>query len=570
MSLQKKLVNITKSAQKLLDTGQIMEKSSLLELKEDIDDTKYPSQLTKDTSISMRESLQKNKKKTLSDKSNISGGNILITKLSKILEADLISKDKASEQYWNSYSKEISKKLLFPHQIDLAALEQENFSVGFSSTSEPSLRYLKTRTTQILSKNSPKTYWKLLQSSQPDITGEESIKITRKVRIYPNKEQKELFAKCFGAHRYFYNKALDKFKENNSIENIKERNRANTFFSLRNAVLIKERDLTETNIWMKDVPYDSRQLAVKCFVSARNAALANFKAGNITQFKMKYRSKKKNNDVFYVDSNALKNSHIFQRRLKSDSFIKAKKDKEFLKKSDGDFSIIREKDNKYYVCICVLSKEKKLKEYKNICALDPGVRTFQTLYSQKSVGEFGYSTSKKLCNLYRREDRIKSIIAKNKLSWKVRYKLKKRCAELRTKAKRIVDDLHWRTADTLTKLYQVILLPVFNTKKMANKQNRKLSKMSTRLLLGLSHYSFQQKLIYKAKQRGRQVILCKEHYTSKCCGRCGSLNEKLGSKKIFECSKCGLVADRDIHAARNILIRNLTCYELGSSGVCNS
>jgi putative transposase len=393
--------------------------------------------------------------------------------------------------------------------------------------------------------------------------------VTRKIRIYPNEEQKVLFNKCFGSHRYFYNKAIDKLKENALIENIKERNKANTFFSVRDAVIISDKDLTEENMWMKEVPHDTRQLAVKCLISARKAAISNKKAGNIDKFIMRYRAKGKCNDVFYITKKALIDGSLFKRRLGKKASLKAKKDSKLLLNSVGDFPITREKDGKYYACICINSKDKKRKQRTNICALDPGVRTFQTLFSQKVAGEFGYNTSKKLYSIYRREDRIKSVLAKNKLTSKCKYKLKKRCAELRTKAKCIVNDLHWRTANFLTRNYQVILLPIFNSKQMANRKNRKIGKTSTRLLLGLSHYAFQQKLIYKAKQRGRNVILCKEHFTTKCCGKCGVLNNTIGNKKIFECSNCGLVADRDIHAARNILIRGLTNYSSSLSDVCD-
>jgi transposase len=92
------------------------------------------------------------------------------------------------------------------------------------------------------------------------------------------------------------------------------------------------------------------------------------------------------------------------------------------------------------------------------------------------------------------------------------------------------------------------------------KIGRPISNTTTRLLLGLRHYDFQQKLLYKAKQLGRNVILCKEHYTSKCCGVCGKLNNKLGGKKIFHYSNCNTTMDRDIHAARNILLRAWTIY----------
>jgi len=340
------------------------------------------------------------------------------------------------------------------------------------------------------------------------------------------------------------------------------------------------------NLWMSEIPYDTRQLAVKVFIAAKDAALSNLKNNNIKQFKMQFLSKKTSTNVFYVNKKALINGHIFKQKLSEKinkktvyhSLLKSKKDYEVIEQSVGDFPITQEKDGQYYICVVINPVDKILEHSNSICALDPGVRTFQTMYSENSAGEFGYNTSKTLFNLYRREDKLKSIVAKNiytnnkhvkkKLNnSKKKYKLNKRCALLRTKIKHIVLDLHWKTADYLTNTFQVILLPVFNSKQMANKNKRKLSKTSTRLMLGLSHYEFQQKLIYKAKQRGRQVIICKEHYTSKCCGRCGTLNEKLGSKKIFHCNACELTMDRDVHAARNVLIRGLTIYSDSLSGM---
>jgi putative transposase len=281
----------------------------------------------------------------------------------------------------------------------------------------------------------------------------------------------------------------------------------------------------------------------------------------IKKFELKYRSKHRNNNIFYCAKKALINGAIFSHRLKNNKKLTMKRsDIKFLNQNDGIFSIKQEKDGKYYICLSITEKIKYLTQKDNICALDPGVRTFQTMFSQESIGEFGFNTSKKLYSLYKREDRLKSIISKENIKQSLKTKLHKQCAKLRTKAQHIVNDLHWKTCDFLTKNYQTILLPIFNSKQMANKNRRKLSKTSTRLLLGLSHYQFQQKLLFKAKMRGRNVILCKEHYTSKCCGKCGILNEKLGSKKIFECANCNLVMDRDIHAARNILIRALSIY----------
>jgi transposase len=59
-----------------------------------------------------------------------------------------------------------------------------------------------------------------------------------------------------------------------------------------------------------------------------------------------------------------------------------------------------------------------------------------------------------------------------------------------------------------------------------------------------------------------QVIECYEDYTSKTCGQCGVLNQKLGGHKVFNCPEegCDYIADRDISAARNILLRYLTRF----------
>src|SRR5690606_28489903 len=74
------------------------------------------------------------------------------------------------------------------------------------------------------------------------------------------------------------------------------------------------------------------------------------------------------------------------------------------------------------------------------------------------------------------------------------------------------------------------------------------------------------------KRKGFQTLLervyqgtvqeaCDEHFTSKTCGNCGFLNFTLGQKKIFSCPQCSIEMDRDVNAARNILLRFLTLNE---------
>ena len=60
-------------------------------------------------------------------------------------------------------------------------------------------------------------------------------------------------------------------------------------------------------------------------------------------------------------------------------------------------------------------------------------------------------------------------------------------------------------------------------------------------------------LKYKAENAGRMVIAVNPHNTSQICSGCGCIVKKALSVRTHTCLECGLVLDRDINAAINIL-----------------
>jgi transposase len=201
-----------------------------------------------------------------------------------------------------------------------------------------------------------------------------------------------------------------------------------------------------------------------------------------------------------------------------------------------------------------------------VVALDPGVRTFQTAYSpsEQEITEFAPQDIQRLCRLSHGLDKLGERIDDPARTHKSRLQMRRARFRLYDRIKHLRDEVHWKTCDYLCKNYDVILLPDFQSQAMSTKRNakgeyvRKINRNTTRRMLLWGHYIFRQRLIQKAKQWGKVLVIVNEAYTSKTCTRCGVQNTKLGGSKTFHCNSCDSKCDRDVNGARNILLRNTT------------
>lgn len=374
----------------------------------------------------------------------------------------------------------------------------------------------------------------------------------RKVRFYPSLNHKVLLDKCFGATRYLINQALQEIE----LGNIKK---ITNSIEVRNHLKYQDKYLNDKTIWLKEIPYDTRDGAIRQLCSNFKTAFTQLKNKTISNFKMKYKSKRNAKQVCFINKNAFnfKNKTLFKTRIKDK--IVFKEDIDDIK-DVGTITILREK-NKYYMCFPMERENINIKTPYKAVALDPGVKTFQTLYSEEGiVGKIGDNTYNDIKMYLKQEDKLKSFLSKNQNNIKKRsvYNIRKRCFLLRTKVKNSVRELHLKTCSWLTKNFKNIFLPTFSVKQMINKKYRKISKRSVRSMLSLSHFAFKNMLINMGKSRGCKITICSEAYTSKTCGNCGFINNSLGSNRTYECPICDIVIDRDYNGARNIYLRN-TC-----------
>ena len=208
---------------------------------------------------------------------------------------------------------------------------------------------------------------------------------------------------------------------------------------------------------------------------------------------------------------------------------------------------------KWYVSIPVQKEPDKAENQGRLVALDPGVRTFQTFFSDCHVGHLGQDDFQRIARLAHHLDRLLSRRDKAG-SRRKRHSLSRAADAIRRKVKQLIDELHWKVARFLTDNFDVILLPTFETKQMTSKIGRKLRRKSVRNLLSFAHYRFSQRLEQKCFERGKRLVRVCEAYTSKTASWSGEM-VNIGGAKVIKSN--GIEMERDENGARGIFLRAL-------------
>src|SRR5712692_260052 len=147
-------------------------------------------------------------------------------------------------------------------------------------------------------------------------------------------------------------------------------------------------------------------------------------------------------------------------------------------------------------------------------------------------------------------ERIKSLqrrLSHKKKGSSNRERAKLSLAKAWRKTRRQRDDFAHKLSDKLTKENRVI---VFEDLKIQNiVKNHSLASAITDAAWG----KLRRLTAYKAERRGGRAILVNPSGTSQKCSGCGEAVPKELSERVHDCPRCGLIMDRDVNAARNIL-----------------
>ncbi len=387
---------------------------------------------------------------------------------------------------------------------------------------------------------------------------------TTKIKVHVrNERDHERLRKLFGTVRFTYNQCVDYLRQNKDVRATKK--------LLRSLFVNNDSELVKKNEWLLETGYDIRDDAISEFMTGMKGNFTKLKQKTQKFFKMNFKSKKRQrSETFYlrhrwieqrdntITLNLPKMSPIVLWTSKDINRAPILIDCKFQRAWTGD----------YYLCVPhaygVESQDSIKHENLRVCSLDPGLRTFQTIFdaSDSCAYEIAPRDIQRIVRLCVGLDKLSSK-RDTASDARRRYNYKRAFRRLAEKVRNLINEVHKQLAKFLATNYDLVMIPKFDTFQMIRKSTRKIHSSSVRQMTTWAHYRFRERLIFKCRQYNCRVAVVDEAWTSKTCSSCGHINYALGANKTFACPACHVIMDRDVNGAKNIFLKN---YE--ALGLC--
>lgn len=270
----------------------------------------------------------------------------------------------------------------------------------------------------------------------------------------------------------------------------------------------------------------------------------------------KFKSKEKFNSFVFKQGGFTLNGNVFtinknKRRFK---FSLSRKYEGKVKQ----IRIVRETCRRYSLVIITdhnpISSYRKTHDGASV-GLDFGLKTYLTASDGNHVVSplffKKFQNKIKKCN---------KRISKSKIGSNNRKRRRFELQQTYRKISNLRDDFQWKLAHKLCKQYDYIFLETLSIEAMKRLWGKKIS--------DLSHSMFVEKLEYVATKYDVTVHHIDKWYPSSKTCTCGYVNKSLSLKdRTWACPECGVINDRDLLAAKNILRKGIS--ELESTGDSN-
>jgi len=358
-----------------------------------------------------------------------------------------------------------------------------------------------------------------------------------KLRIYPNNQQDVvLLEKHFGCRRFIYNCFLNVFNERYHQGKKK-------LSYVEAASLLTDFKRQEETSWLKEVNSQSLQAALKDLDGAYDRFFRK-----ISEFP-KFKSKRKSKSSFKVPQKFKINWNKqlitipkFKKPFKFKGSFKGKLVK------INSVTISKTPSGKYYASVQGQFEIEQKPNVQNCIGLDLGIKDLVITSNGESFENkrFLKKKLKKLKYLHKQ-------LSKKQKGGSNREKARKELAiQYEKVTNQRLDYLHKITSQVLNE-NQVVCIENLNVKGMI--KNHKLAQAISDVAWG----TLVSQLDYKCQWNNRELVVIDRFYpSSKTCSSCSHLMVEMSLKvREWTCPSCGTVHDRDVNAAKNVLIQGL-------------
>jgi len=348
-----------------------------------------------------------------------------------------------------------------------------------------------------------------------------------KFRISPDKEQKILLSKHFGATRFVFNRYLNIRKETY----LEEKKSLNYYDNAKDLTKLKKE---EEFVWLKEINSQSLQSSLRNLDTAYN----NFfrRQTQFPRFKSKY-----DRQSFTVPQSVT----IEEGKLSIPKFKKGI-DINIHREIEGKLlfaTISKSTTGNYYVSITCEVEYTPFEKTNSKIGIDTGIKDLAILSDGKV-----YENIKTLkTNLKKLKYEQRQLSKKTKGS-NSRLKQKSKLARVHEKVTNIRKDYLHKVSTEIIKNHDVICIEDLAVKNMM--KNHKLAQAFSDVSLG----AFYTMLEYKANWNDKVVVKIDRFFpSSKTCSNCNYINQDLTLKdRKWTCPSCNTIHDRDFNASINI------------------
>ena len=357
------------------------------------------------------------------------------------------------------------------------------------------------------------------------------IKYTYKFRLSPTEDQIVLLEKHFGSVRWAYNYFLNQRKEEYL------NNKKSITYNRQSAFLTGLKKEEETS-WLKEINSQSLQFSLKSLEAAFDGFFAKR-----TKFP-RFKSKRDKNSFTVPQFTKIKDSKLiipkFQQGIK---MIMEREVKGEIKKA----TLSKTPTGKYFVSILTEKEYVPVDKTGKSTGLDLGLKDFIVLSTGLKI------KNHRFLKQYERKLKLNQKHLSRKTKGSKRYqKQRLKVARIHEKISNSrMDQIHKVSLD-LIRNFDTIYVEDLNVSGMM--KNHKLAKS----IGDVSWGKFINTLTYKAEWNDKKVVEVGRFFpSSKTCNSCGWINNQLKLQDRNWTCRCGVVVDRDINAAKNILNEGL-------------